>query len=87
MLPPYEGNPFPRGAPSMTIYRSDLPEIEGTGNTSPPSPVRSIVTMRFLCHQSRYMFQSARALDYRPMAALFVRRRIVSASPSNCLLY
>jgi len=36
---------------------------------------------------SRYIFQSARPLDYRPMAAFFVRRRIASASPSNCLLY
>jgi hypothetical protein len=32
-------------------------------------------------------FQSERPLDYRSMAALFVRRRIVSASSTNCLLY
>lgn len=32
-------------------------------------------------------FQQARPLDYRPVAELFARRRIVSASSSNCLLW
>jgi DNA-binding winged helix-turn-helix (wHTH) protein/Tol biopolymer transport system component len=36
---------------------------------------------------SDLFFQSEHPLDYRPMAALFVRRRIVSASSNNCLLY